>query len=163
MKKKKKEKESLADISLMLKRNLRDVIEIEKKSCAIEDEDFGVMIPGYAWNSTNFIDFIKKTNTYAYVIKEGDLIVGYFLIEVKETEVSIEKIRIDKNYRNSGFGKEILNFIYKKEYRDRVSHTCRENDEESINFYKNNGFKGKLNKNFFGEDNDGIKFTKETT
>ena len=111
---KRKKKVSPIEVSLMLKRDLKDVVDIEKKSCSVEDEDFGIMIANYAWTSNKFISFIKKTNTYAYVIKEGELIVGFFLLEVKDSEVLIERICVDKNYRKSGFGKEILNFIQKK-------------------------------------------------
>lgn len=156
-----KKKEQLVEIGLLLKRNLKDVVDIEKKACSVDDEDFGTMVSEYAWSSTDFINFIRKKNTYAYVIKEGDLVVGFFLLEVHENEVSIERICIDKNYRNSGFGKEVLNFIYKKEYRNKVTHTCREDDMEAINFFKSNDFVGKLSKNHFGEDKDGIKFYKD--
>ena len=156
-----RKKDPIVEIGLMLKRNLKDVVDIEKKSCLIEDEDFGSMVAEYAWNSTDFVNFIRKKNTYAYVIKEGDLIVGFFLLEVKENEVSIEKICIDKNYKNSGFEKEVLNFICNKEYRNRITHTCRENDMETIKLFKANDFTGKLNKNYFGEDVDGIKFIKD--
>ena len=157
----KKKKEPSIEISLMLKRNLKDVVDIEKRVCSIDDEDFGIMVADYAWSSNDFIKFIKKYNTYAYVVKEGDLVIGFFLTEVKEHEVCIERICIDKNYRKSGFGKEILNFIYKKKYRNKISHICRENDIDAIEFFKSNDFKGKLVKSYFGEDNDGIKFTKE--
>ena len=137
---KRKKKESSVEISLMLKRNLKDVVDIEKKSCSVEDVDFGTMVLDYAWSSNDFIKFIKKTNTYAYVIKEGDLVIGFFLIEVKDSEVLIERICIDKNYRKIGFGKEILKFIYKKNYSNRITHICREDDKESINFFKSNDF-----------------------
>ena len=61
---KRKKKEPSIEISLMLKRDLKDVVDIEKRICSIEDEDFGIMIADYAWSSNNFISFIKKTNTY---------------------------------------------------------------------------------------------------
>lgn len=157
----KKKKDSSIEIGLMLKRNLKDVVDIEKKSCSVEDEDFGTMVVDYAWSSSDFIKFIKKPNTYAYVIKEGDLVVGFFLLEIKDSEVLIERICVDKNYRRSGFAKEILNFIYKKDYRKKITHICREEDVESINFFKSIGFTGKLIKKHFGDDIDGIKFSKE--
>ena len=128
---KRKKKVSPIEVSLMLKRDLKDVVDIEKKSCSVEDEDFGIMTANYAWTSNKFISFIKKTNTYAYVIKEGELIVGFFLLEVKDSEVLIERICVDKNYRKSGFGKEILNFIYKKNYKNKVTHICREDDVDA--------------------------------
>jgi len=158
---KRKKKVSPIEVSLMLKRDLKDVVDIEKKSCSVEDEDFGIMIANYAWTSNKFISFIKKTNTYAYVIKEGELIVGFFLLEVKDSEVLIERICVDKNYRKSGFGKEILNFIYKKNYKNKVTHICREDDIDAIKFFKCVGFTGKLMKNYFGDDIDGIRFNKE--
>ena len=158
---KRKKKNPSIEVSLMLKRDLKDVVDIEKKSCSIDDEDFGTMVVYYAWASSDFIKFIKKPNTYAYVIKEGDLIVGFFLLEVKDSEVLIERICVDKNYRRSGFAKEILNFIYKKDYRKKISHICREEDKESIGFFKSVGFTGKLVKKHFDDDIDGIKFNKE--
>lgn len=158
---KKKKKAPLVEVSLMLKRDLKDVVDIEKKSCFIDDDDFGVMVADYAWSSSKFIDFIKKSNTYSYVIKEGDLIVGFFLLEIKDSEVLIERICVDKNYRKNGFGKEILNFIYKKDYKNKIIHICREKDVEAIGFFKVVGFKGKLIKNHFDADIDGIKFIKE--
>ena len=45
---KRKKKVSPIEVSLMLKRDLKDVVDIEKKSCSVEDEDFGIMTANYA-------------------------------------------------------------------------------------------------------------------
>lgn len=157
----KKKKLSNVEIKLLLKKNLKDVVDIEKKNCIIEDPDFGQMISDEAWSSSKFIDFIKKKNTYTYTISEGELIVGFVLIEVKEKEVCIEKMIVDNNFKNSGFEEELLNFIYNKNYKDRIVFYCNENDFDTIKFLKKNEFIGKLSRDFYGLGKDAIKFVKE--
>lgn len=158
---KKKKKLPNIEIKFLLKKNLKDIVDIEKKNCTIEDPDFGNMVGEHAWTSNMFIDFIKKPNTYTYTINEGDLIVGFLLFEVKQNEVLIERISIDKDFRKSGFGKMFLDFIIEKNYRNKIIYFCKENDVESINFFKNNKFIGKLEQNYFSNGVDAIKFTKE--
>lgn len=158
---KKKKKIQACEIKLLLKKNLKDIVDIEKKNCTIEDPDFGLMVSDKAWTSNKFIDFIKKKNTYTYTISEGDLIIGFLLFEVKENEVVIEKICIDKDFKNSGFELELLNFVYLKNYKNKVVFYCPEENDELISFFKNNNYIGKLSKDYFGLGKDAIKFIKE--
>lgn len=158
---KKKKKLPSIEIKLLLKKNLKDVVDIEKRNNTIEDPDFGIMVEDHAWSSNKFINFIKKKNTYTYTISEGDLIVGFLLFEVREKDVVIERICIDKNFRKSGFGTQLLNFVYEKNYKDKIIYFCKENDNDSINFFKKNNYIGKLERNYFGNGVDAIKFTRE--
>jgi ribosomal protein S18 acetylase RimI-like enzyme len=157
----KKKKQISSEIKLLLKKNLRSIVEIEKKNCTIEDPDFGEMVSKKAWNSSDFVDFVKKKNTYTYTISEGLIIVGFLLFEVKENELLIERICIDKDFRRSGFGKDFLDFIYNKKYRNKIVFYCKEDDVNTIKFFKKNDFTANLEKNYFGIDDDAIKFTKE--
>ncbi len=157
----KKKKQILSEIKLLLKKNLKNIVEIEKRNCTIEDPDFGEMISKKAWTSSDFIDFIKKRNTYTYVISENQIIIGFLLFEVKENELLIERICVDKQYRRCGFGKEMLKFVYNKKYSNKISFYCKENDIDSIKFFQKCDFVAKLEKNYFGNDEDAIKFTKE--
>ena len=157
----KKKKQISSEIKLLLKKNLRSIVEIEKKNCTIEDPDFGEMISKKAWNSSNFVDFVKKKNTYTYTISEGLIIIGFLLFEVKENELLIERICIDKDFRRSGFGKDFLDFIYNKKYRNKIVFYCKEDDIATIKFFKKNDFVASLEKNYFDIDDDAIKFTKE--
>jgi ribosomal protein S18 acetylase RimI-like enzyme len=157
----KKKKQSSSEIKLLLKKNLRSIVEIEKRNCTTEDPDFGEMISKKAWNSSDFVNFIKKKNTYTYTISEGPIIVGFLLFEVKENELLIERICIDIDFRKSGFGKELLDFIYNKKYANKITFYCKEDDVCSIQFFKKNNFVANLEKNHFGVDDDGIRFTKE--
>ena len=156
----KKKKQISSEIKLLLKKNLRSIVEIEKKNCTIEDPDFGEMVSKKAWNSSDFVDFVKKRNTYSYTISEGSLIVGFLLFEVKENELLIERICIDKDFRRSGFGKEFLDFINGKKYKNKIVFYCKEDDVATIKFFKKNDFVANLEKGYFGID-DAIKFTKE--
>lgn len=144
-----------------MKKNLKDIVDIERKNCTIEDPDFGLMVSDKAWTSNKFMDFIKKKNTYTYTISEGDLIIGFLLFEVKENEVVIEKFCVDKDFKNCGFETELLNFVYLKNYRNKVVFYCPEEDDESIIFFKQNNYTGKLSKDYFGFGKDAIKFNKE--
>jgi len=157
----KKKKQILSEIKLLLKKNLRSIVEIEKKNCTTEDPDFGEMVSKKAWNSSNFVDFVKKKNTYSYTISEGLVIVGFLLFEVKENELLIERICIDKDFRRSGFGKELLDFIHSKKYKNKIVFYCKEDDVATIKFFKKNDFIANLEKDYFGIDDDAIKFTKE--
>lgn len=158
---KKKKKIQSIEIKLLLKKNLKDVVDIEKKNNVVEDPDFGQMISEDAWTSIKFIDFIKRKNTFTYTISEGDLIVGFLLFEVRDKDVLIERISVDKNFRKSGFGTALLNFLYQKNYKQKIIYYCKEDDNETINFFKKNNYVGKLERNYFKVGVDAIKFSKE--
>lgn len=158
---KRKKKNQSIEIKLLLKKNLKDVVDIEKRNLLIEDPDFGSMVSDEAWNSSKFINFIKQKNTYTYTISEGDLIIGFLLLEIKEKELCIERMVIDKDFKKLGFEDEFLNFISEKNYKERIVFYCKEDDFDTINFLKKNDFIGKLSRDYYSSGKDAIKFIKE--
>ena len=58
-----KKNEPEINIKLLIKRNLLDVVEIEKASCYTNDPDFGKIQNDSAWSSSSFTSFVRKKNT----------------------------------------------------------------------------------------------------
>lgn len=72
-------------------------------------------------NETDLLNMIE--NNEIFVAKIGKVIVGYMIISLKEgkkngykyrKELAIDALGVDKDYRNQGIGKKLLEFI--KEY-----------------------------------------------
>ena len=94
-------------------------------------------------------------NNEIFVAKIGKVIVGYMIISLKEgkkngykyrKELAIDALGVDKDYRNQGIGKKLLEFI--KEYaKDNgctdLRLTVNEENVNAIHLYKKVGFKVK--------------------
>ena len=88
-----------------------------------------------------------------YIIKEGEIIVGYATIERKERDVhgmhyrkiiNLEAIAIDENYRGKGYGTALINYIIdlaKKENCTDLYLTVNEENEDAIKLYERVGMR----------------------
>lgn len=98
--------------------------EIKIEELNINDWDQYIKLKFQLDNYTNIMNFdifkkkyqlIKEQNSFIYVIKYNDKIItsGKLLIEFKifENVAHIEDIIVDKDYRNNGYGKMLVNYI----------------------------------------------------
>lgn len=157
-----KKNELETTIKLLIKRNLLEVIEIEKISNYEYDPDFGNLESSNAWNSEKFIAFIRKKNTLAYTIMFLNKVVGFLLIENFESHTVIERLTVHIKHRRNGFGTSLLNFLIEKNFNSKIIFYSRENDKESLMFFSKKKFKSKLEKKYFSSDIDAIKFSMES-
>lgn len=156
-----KKNQTEINIKLLIKRNLMDVVEIEKASCFINDPDFGKVQSNSSWSSSSFTSFVRKKNTFSYIISENNKIVGFVLIENFPAETVIEKIVVHPNNRRKGYGTAMINHLINKKFTNKLICFCMENDDDSIKFFSKKKFKSKLEKKYFSSDVDAIKFTLE--
>lgn len=156
-----KKNEPEINVKLLIKRNLLDVVEIEKASCYTNDPDFGKIQSDSAWSSSSFTSFVRKKNTFSYVIYENSKIVGFILIENGANETIIEKLVVHPKNRRNGYGTTMIDFLIQKKFKPIISAYCREDDNDSIKFYSSKKFKSKLQKKHFPNDIDAVKFTVE--
>lgn len=148
-------------IKLLIKRNLLEIVEIDKSSSIIIDPDFGQIENNLAWDSSSFTSFVRKKDTFSYIICEKDKTVGFLLIESKADFTKIEKLVIHPKFRRMTFGSLLLEYLIEKKFSSKIITYCRENDNESIAFYKNKKFKSNLIKSYFEKDIDAVRFILE--
>ena len=148
-------------IKLLIKRNLVEVVDIDKASSYINDPDFGLIENESSWNSSSFTSFVRKKNTFSYVIYENSKIVGFILIENGANETIIEKLVVHPKNRRNGYGTAMIEFLIQKKFKPIISAYCREDENDSIKFYSSKKFKSKLEKKHFPNDIDAVKFTVE--
>ena len=148
-------------IKLLIKRNLMEVVDIDKASSYINDPDFGLIENESSWDSSSFTSFVRKKNTFSYVIYEKTKIVGFLLVESDPDSTKIEKLTVHPKYRRLTFGSLLLNHLIQKAFSPKIVVYCKENDSDSIAFYKSKKFKSNLAKSHFGKAIDAVRFSLE--
>jgi len=151
----------IAETKIALKRNIVDLVRIEEDSNLIEDPDFGVLKTNNGWKEQEFIDYVRKKNTSIYICQVSNTIIGFIAFAKEDDFLIINKLVIDPVLRKNGFGSTLLNFVENLNFSKIIAYV-KENDMESITFFKNRGFKGKLKFDYFGKDKDAIVFERET-
>lgn len=88
-----------------------------------------------------------------YFLKEDRKITGFFEIYKKENILKIEKLYVIKEKRNKGFGKYILDYIFKNNKKEKFEININKNLIETQNYftYQNFKYKNKIAK-YIGED-----------
>lgn len=146
-----------AETKIALKRNIKDLIRIESDSNLIEDPDFGVLQTEKGWKEEDFITYVRKKNTSIYICQVSNTVIGYIAFSKDGDNLTIDKLVIDPVLRKNGFGSTLLNFVENLNFSKTIAYV-RENDDESILFFKNRGFVARLQKNHYGLGTDAIVF-----
>ena len=146
-----------AETKIALKRNIKDLIRIESDSNLIEDPDFGVLKTDIGWKEEDFVAYVRKKNTSIYICQISNSIIGYIAFSKESDTLTIDKLVIDPVLRKNGFGSTLLNFVENLNFSKIIAYV-RENDDESILFFKNRGFIARLQKNHYGSSTDAIVF-----
>ena len=126
------------------------------KDCLVE---YGLDIPGTAWEDPylhKFSEYYKDINGEYFVAlleerdDEDDFLeinlaggCGYGpLVGVPDT-CELQKLYIDKNFRNMGIAQDLLNIVEKKSKKHYKKIYLETDDKmvEAIKFYKKNGYK----------------------
>ena len=90
---------------------------------------------------------------YGYYIEDN--LIGFIHINKLYENIDIINIIIDKNYRNKGYGKELLDYVISNNKDvNSIMLEVRESNKNAIDFYKNNNFKIiNVRKNYYGNEN----------
>ena len=88
--------------------------------------------------------FYDNPNRVIYVALDGNIIVGFISICVEEGYIYLDDYSVTYSYRGKGIGTKLLdlavNYAKEKNIDDILTHVESSN-KESIEFYKNRGFK----------------------
>ena len=81
----------------------------------------------------------KFDSIYGYYI--NNVLIGFIHVNKLYENMDIVNIIIEKDYRNKGYGKELLDYVLlKNKDINSIMLEVRESNMNAINFYKNNGF-----------------------
>ena len=83
------------DYSYLDFNHLDSVLEIERESNP------------YPWTARNFSDCIEK-GYYSMVLEDNERLVGFAIMAISSEESHLLNIGVNKNFRGSGFGEQIL-------------------------------------------------------
>ncbi len=83
-------------VEKMTKKHLGDVFEIEKKSFT------------HPWSMESFSDELKKPNSFKFVATEGEIVVGFAILETVLDEGNLLDIAVCEAHRKNGIGKALM-------------------------------------------------------
>jgi ribosomal-protein-alanine N-acetyltransferase len=90
---------------------------------------------------------------YGYYL--DNILIGFIHINILYENMDIINIIIDKEYRNKGYGKELLDYVISSNKDiNSIMLEVRESNNNAIDFYKKNNFKIiNVRKNYYGNEN----------
>lgn len=113
-----------------------------------------------------FLAYQLSTDNFIYVIKKDNEILGYLLVNVKNTNTHILSIAVSEEHRSNGYGSVLIKEFSKKikqKFKNIESITLyvMMRNIKAIKFYKENGFEFYSGmKNYYGPDEDALKLKK---
>lgn len=93
------------------------------------------------------IDMLNNEDKIIFVIEDNEVIVGYAALQIKNKtskSIWIDEIIVDSNYRNKGYGKKLIDEIYKYAKENdciRVELNCWSFNSGAHEFYDKLDFK----------------------
>lgn len=82
---------------------------------------------------------LLNSNSYGYLIKDGDLTIGFILlIKFEEKSLYIQDLRISKLYQNKGYGTKIIKELIinsKMLSITKLTVTCKSDNHEGFKFF----------------------------
>ncbi len=106
----------------------------------------------------NYAYEIDLDLSYFKLLKNDDIIIGYFIIHHLFEQLEIIMLAIDKEYQNQGLGTFLMSVIdyYKLKLNcNEILLEVENNNIQAINFYKKHGFEIiNTRVNYYGEGKD---------
>jgi len=121
-----------AHIRWMIRRDLGDVLAIEKQSFT------------HPWTEDDFITSLRQRNCIAMVAEIDEAITGFTVYELFKNKIHILDFAVAENFRRGGVGSQmVLKLVAKlsQQIRDRISVEVRESNFEAQLFFKSQGFR----------------------
>ena len=104
------------------------------------------------------LEFFKESISKSYVFELNGKIVGYAFITIIKYEIHLNRIAIDPNYQQKGFGFQLLKKILEENSKNKsVFLELKYSNISALKLYRKVGFK-KYNtrKNYYSNNNDAL-------
>ncbi len=109
------------------------------------------------WKENQFSDELTYEFSRFLIAKQNNIILGFIVTWILPGEIQINNIAVNKNYRQKGIGKLLLNEIIERFSKidcDRVFLEVKEKNIVAQQFYKSFNFKEiYIRKNYYRDDN----------
>lgn len=90
-----------------------------------------------------FVDFFNLKDSYAYVLKDENKVIGYFAFRVSRDCCELDYFAIMKEYQGKGFGEMLLDKIVllcERIKLNKIELSVRHSNDKAINLYRKYGF-----------------------
>ena len=102
-----------------------------------------------ATNFKLFSNLIELDKIFVVKVIPSNQLIGFVELQGDLEETEIITLGIKKNFQNQGYGKQLINFIIKKNYKNIFLEVSSSN-LKALNFYKSLGFKKiSIRKNYY--------------
>ena len=102
-----------------------------------------------ATNYKLFSNLIELDKVFVVKVIPSNQLIGFVELQGDLEETEIITLGIKKNFQNQGYGKQLINFIIKKNYKNIFLEVSLSN-LKALNFYKSLGFKKiSIRKNYY--------------
>ena len=104
------------------------------------------------------LEFFKNSLSKSYVLELNGKIVGYAFITIIKFEIHLNRIAIDPNYQQKGFGLQLLNKILEQNSKNKsVFLELKYSNISALKLYRKVGFKKyNIRKNYYLNNNDAL-------
>ena len=102
-----------------------------------------------ATNFKLFSNLMELDKIFVMKVIPSNQLIGFVELQGDLEETEIITLGIKKNFQNQGYGKQLINFIIKKNYKNIFLEVSLSN-LKALNFYKSLGFKKiSIRKNYY--------------
>ena len=104
------------------------------------------------------LEFFKNSLNKSYVLELNGKIIGYAFITIIKFEIHLNRIAIDPNYQQKGFGLQLLNKILEQNSKNKsVFLELKYSNISALKLYNKVGFKKyNIRKNYYSNNNDAL-------
>lgn len=128
--------------------------------CEIEAESIN------SWTYNQFAEELGRVFSSFIVAEQSGIIAGYTIAWIIAGELQINSIAVKKNFRRTGFGRMMLDYLINNSGSEIISAIyieVRKSNSEALSFYESYGFTATgLRKKYYGDD-DAILMEKKLT
>ncbi len=107
-------------------------------------------IPGFIWNSEEFVVNQIKNKEY-FIIEEKNNVVAIISLRKRKNRVSVETLAVKKEFQHNGFGSKLIEFAkqFTKDNGFKTLHAYSFVEYNAANFYLNRSFKLLNNSDYY--------------
>ena len=119
-------------IRWMIRRDMPEILEIEKQSFE------------FPWNDNDFVRSLRQRNCIGMVAECDDRIVGFMIYELHKTRLHILNFAVHPDHRRNGIGEKMTNKLVSKlssQKRTRILLEVRETNLMAQIFFRKVGFR----------------------
>ena len=104
------------------------------------------------------LEFFKDSSSKSYVLELNDKIVGYAFITIINFEIHLNRIAIDPNHQQKGFGLQLLKKILEENSKNKsVFLELKYSNIAALKLYRKVGFKKyNIRKNYYSNNDDAL-------